>query len=124
MPSLSEIESMAILVTMNTPRLCCRSHEPSARRCRRSWASNPGTGCRRRAASPHQWPRRMSGHRRNGVIEEVRFAIDSPLEGGGFEVLVPLARAFEPFLFPSGSIARNGSFGNEGKPLGGGAAAR
>jgi hypothetical protein len=75
-------------------------------------------------------PRRTNGHagclatRRNGVIEEVRFAIDSPLEGGGFEVLVPLARAFEPFLFPSGSIARNGSFGNEGKPLGGGAAAR
>jgi hypothetical protein len=31
---------------------------------------------------------------------------------------------FEPFLFPSGSTARNGSFGNEGKPLGGGAAAR
>jgi hypothetical protein len=30
---------------------------------------------------------------RLGVIEEVRFAIDSPLEGSGFELSVPLERA-------------------------------
>jgi hypothetical protein len=35
-------------------------------------------------ATPDVWPR--------GVIEEVRFAIDSPLEGGGFEPSVPLLR--------------------------------
>jgi hypothetical protein len=32
-------------------------------------------------------PRRMSGY--EAMIEEVRFAEDSPLEGDGFELLVP-----------------------------------
>jgi hypothetical protein len=37
-----------------------------------------------------RWPRRMSGY--EAMIEEVRFAEDSPLEGYGFEPSVPVAR--------------------------------
>jgi hypothetical protein len=34
-----------------------------------------------------RWPRRMCGY--EAMIEEVRFAEDSPLEGAGFEPSVP-----------------------------------
>jgi hypothetical protein len=34
-----------------------------------------------------RWPRRMSGY--EAMIEEVRFAEDSPLEEAGFEPSVP-----------------------------------
>ena len=48
------------------------------------------TGCRRCTPSPHQWSRRrMSGY--EAIIEEVRFAGDSPVEQAGFELPVPLA---------------------------------
>src|SRR5271167_273628 len=41
---------------------------------------------------PHQKPEgRMSGY--EAVIEEVRFAEDSPLEGTGFELSVPLGES-------------------------------
>src|SRR3984893_10355720 len=51
--------------------------------------------------------RRLSGRRRNDsqrLIQEVRFARDSPLEGDGFELLVPLSKRTavpsSPFGFP------------------------
>jgi hypothetical protein len=57
--------------------------------------------------------------------DAARFVPDSPLEGSGFELSVPLARATASNLsFPSGSAAIDGLSGSEGKPLGGGAAER
>jgi len=61
--------------------------------------------------------------RQVGARDKAWFALDSPLEEAGFELSVPLGR-LQAGSCPSGSTAIDGLSVSEGKPLGGGAAAR